>query len=281
MRYGVAAGLIILLFFVLTIISWGVNDGFTIEDRSAEDLGMVAVMGTEISHIRHLGSHFNDYQGEIDDKKKISEEERVNRILSEIERRDGLAQFFHPGAYTGDNPLGYKWYLPFYKKHEHLVGLEVFNRADEHPQDRKLWDKLLTRLMPDRPIWAFGNDDNHFSNPDHDYLVSWNIFLLADLTKDEVKEVYKDGRFFVCNKTSKNAPQPPQITSIVVTGRNEKITIEAENYDEIIWISEGEKVGSLIFLFAAQAKILILLAVCIGALIGCFLEDWVTGGTGT
>lgn len=132
-----------------------------------------------------------------------------------------MAQFFHPGVYTGDNPCGYKWYLPFYKKHEHLVGLEVFHRADEHPQDREMWDKL----------------------------------------------------FFACNKTSKNAPQPPQITSIEVTGRNEKITIEAENYDEIIWISEGEKVGSLIFLFAAQAKILILLAVCIGALIGCFLED--------
>lgn len=70
MRHGVAAGLILLLFFVLTIISWGVNDGFTSEDRTAEDLGMVAVMGTEISHIRHLGSHFNDYQGAIDDKKK-------------------------------------------------------------------------------------------------------------------------------------------------------------------------------------------------------------------
>ncbi len=127
--------------------------------------------------------------------------------------------------------------------HDHLVGIEVFNKADKYPTDRKLWDNLLTHFMPERPIWAFGNDDNHINNPGIDFAVSWNVFLLDSFELESVKDAYKAGEFFACNKTSKDAPSPPEVKSINVNKGNSMIEIEAENYDEIYWISEGEKVA--------------------------------------
>ncbi len=243
MRYVSVAISVFVLFSALLFFSYiRAHDGF-IEDRDPEALDMVAVEGTEISNIRHLGSHFNKYQGEIE-ANLANEQEKVNYILHEIGRRDGLAQFFHPGEYTGDDPSGYKWYLPFYKKHDHLVGIEVYNRRDVHPNDRALWDQLLTSLMPDRPVWAFGNDDNHVSDADYDFLVSWNTFLMEDLSKAEVKEAYKNGQFLAHNRTGKHAPSPPDIKQIRVQEENSKIKIKAHRYDEIKWISDGEAVGT-------------------------------------
>jgi len=42
----------------------------------------------------------------------------------------------------------YSWsvaeYAALYKEWDELFGMEVFNRRDSSPQDRKTWDQLLT-----------------------------------------------------------------------------------------------------------------------------------------
>ncbi len=204
------------------------------EDRDPEKMGMVAVPGVEITGGIHFGSHFNDFPGE-----GSSDEEYV---LQQIQERGGLAQFFHPGMHTYNNPdnlVG--WYADKYKKFDCLVGMEVYNGRDLFPRDRQFWDNVLMKTLPDKVVWAFGNDDNHYSAPHIDFLLSWNVFLLEDFGLEEVKEAYAGGGFFACNKNSPNAPDPPTITSIVL--ENDLLEIRAQGYDSITWIADGEVVG--------------------------------------
>lgn len=205
------------------------------ENRNPEALGMVAVQGLEISAGIHLGSHFNDFTGE-----GSGDEEYV---LSQIQARKGLAQFYHPGMHTLNNPNNLvSWYADKYKKFDCLVGMEVYNGRDFFPTDRRLWDNVLMQTLPEKVIWAFGNDDNHVSSVFIDFLLSWNMFVLDELSLAKVKNAYANGVFFACNKNSPLAPAPPTIYSISLT--NDVLTVSAGGYDRITWIADGKIVGS-------------------------------------
>ena len=205
------------------------------ENRIPEALGMVAVPGVEITAGRHLVSHFNDFVGE-----GSADEEYV---LSQIEARNGLAQFVHPGMHTYNNPnVLVSWYADKYRKFDCLVGMEVYNGRDIFPRDRQFWDNVLMETLPDKIVWAFGNDDNHFSSISIDFLLSWNMFILDELSLEKVKDAYANGVFFACNKNSPLAPAPPTIRSIELA--NDIITINAAGYDTIVWVADGEEIGT-------------------------------------
>lgn len=205
------------------------------ENRIPEVLGMVAVSGVEITAGRHLVSHFNDFVGE-----GSADEEYV---LTQIEVRNGLAQFVHPGMHTYDNPnILVSWYADKYKKFDCLVGMEVYNGRDLFPRDRQFWDNVLMETLPSKAVWAFGNDDNHVSSRSIDFLLSWNMFVLDNLSLDQVKHAYANGVFFACNKNSPLAPTPPTINSIELI--NDTLTVNASGYDKIVWIADGEEIGT-------------------------------------
>lgn len=204
------------------------------ENRIPEVLGMVAVPGVEISAGRHLVSHFNDFIGE-----GSADEEYV---LSQIEARNGLAQFVHPGMYNYNNPnILVSWYADKYKKFDCLVGMEVYNGRDIFPRDRQFWDNVLMETLPNKAVWAFGNDDNHVSSPSIDFLLSWNLFVLDNLSLEQVKYAYTNGVFFACNKNSPLAPTPPTIGSIELA--NNILSVNASGYDSIIWIADAEEIA--------------------------------------
>jgi hypothetical protein len=154
------------------------------ENRIPEALNMVAVSGVEITAGRHFLSHFNDFVGE-----GSADEEYV---LSQIEARNGLAHFVHPGRYTYNNPnILVSWYADKYKMFDCLVGMEVYNGRDLFPNDRHFWDNVLMETLPNKAVWAFGNDDNHVSSISIDFLLSWNIFILNDLNLENVKKLMR------------------------------------------------------------------------------------------
>jgi hypothetical protein len=205
------------------------------ENRDPVALGMVAVEGLEISAGIHLGSHFNSFVGEASDDEAY--------VLSKIKENGGLAQFYHPGRYTLNNPDNLvDWYADMYRQFDCLVGMEVYNGRDLFPRDRQLWDNVLMQTLPDKVVWAFGNDDNHVSSTRIDFLLSWNMFVLEELNLASVKNAYEKGVFFACNKNSPNAPPPPVVSSIELT--NDLLTITATGYDSISWIADGELVGA-------------------------------------
>ncbi len=205
------------------------------ENRDPTALGMIAVVGAEISSTVHIGSHFNDFTG--------AGSSNEDYVLHQIQSRGGLAQFFHPGRYTHDDPTQLvDWYAHYFLTYECLVGLEVYNGADHYPTDRELWDNILMKTLPDKPVWAFGNDDNHESVVGRDFLASWTVFVLDELTPQAVQSAYRSGALLACNKTDADAPDPPRVHRITVAA-DSVITIDATGYDEIRWIANGRVVA--------------------------------------
>ncbi len=206
-------------------------------DRDPEELGMLAVQANEISDTHHIGSYFNDFDidgreysviwGGTGEKADISEDE----VLHKIAERDGLAVFFHPGRY--EKPAGY--YEKFYKKYDHLVGMEVVNQRDRYPQDRAKWDDVLTMLMPERPVWGFANDDMHA--PWH-VGNSYNIFLLPELTEEKFRTAMKTGQFYFSNGEGS-----PTLDAVNVDNDEGTVSVDVDDVKEIVWISDGMVIG--------------------------------------
>lgn len=193
-------------------IEYGIN---------SKNIDITAVDGSEISNTHHLGSYFNDY---------TSKESSEDKVLSEINKREGLAVFFHPGRYH--KPI--KWYEYYYNKYDNLVGIEVFNKNDRYPNDRKLWDRLLFELMPDNPVWGFGNDDMHNIATDFGWHI--NVFLMTENNRENIKKAMQDGHFYIYNPIEQNKPMQFYIKKIETKGSTVELSIKGE-YNKIEWIA--------------------------------------------
>src|SRR6056297_863595 len=182
---------------------------------------LIAIDGSEISNTHHLGSYFNDY---------ASNESSEDKVLSEIKRRDGIAVFFHPGRYNKK----IDWYKYYYKKYDNLVGIEVFNKNDRYSNDRKLWDRLLFELMPDYPVWGFGNDDMHNITTD----LGWHftVFLMKANTRDNIKKAMVNGHFYIYNPKKQNESMNFFIKEVLVENSSIKLSVKG-NYKKIEWIA--------------------------------------------
>jgi histidinol phosphatase-like PHP family hydrolase len=200
-------------------------------------LAMVAIEGNEISRFHHIGSLYSDYG----DPEVASEEDAFQQIAE----RDGLAIFNHPGRYTESEKPGMQrsidWYCDHLLRHPKILGLEIYNQQDRYPGDRKTWDAVLSRLLPERPVWGLANDDMHA--PSKSFAYSWNILLLPELDDALVRQALIDGQFFFAHSPQgKDGPPPPVIERIAVDEQSGTIQIEATGYTSIEWISGGEVV---------------------------------------
>jgi len=197
---------------------------FVYEDRNPDLLGMIAVQANEVSQHHHVGSYFNDHPG--------GTLETVEETLEAIASKDGIAVLFHPGLYDGTrenwpyHPID--WYIDIYQSYDHLVGAENHNLAR--------WDSTLTRLMPERPVWGFSNDDYHRGVMGR----RWNVFLLPELSIEQVRYGMENGLlYFVHAPEGPDGPPAPEISSISVSSRKGVISIEATGYEYIDWISDN------------------------------------------
>ncbi len=190
------------------------------ENRDPDALNMIAVPGVEISFTHHIGSLFNDYPG-------FTRSEEI--ALNEIGKRNGLSLFFHPGRY-GLYPA---WYVYFYERHEHLIGMEVFNQGDRYPDDRDIWDRVLHRLMPDRPVWGFAGDDMHVT--DH---LGWNynILPLEQLDKTDVRAAMESGAFYFYTPRQQMTSPSLHITRIRASPDSVRLMIDGD-VEAIDWIT--------------------------------------------
>ena len=200
---------------------------FVYEDRDPDLMGMIAVQANEVSQHHHVGSYFNDHPGGV--------LETVEETLEAIASKEGIAVLFHPGLYDGTrenwpyHPID--WYIDIYQNYDHLVGTENHNLAR--------WDSTLTRLMPERPVWGFSNDDYHRGGMSR----RWNVFLLPELTIEQVRYGMENGlSYFVHAPEGLDGPPAPEILSISVNSRRGIISIEATGYEYIEWVSNNNVV---------------------------------------
>jgi hypothetical protein len=94
--------------------------------------------------------------------------------------------------------------------------------------------------MPERNVWGFSNDDAHKA-VSRGY--SRNVFLLSEFTEQAVRDSMETGSFYFAYSFTQNGTVPV-INSIAVESSLGRITINASNYNEITWISQGTEVGT-------------------------------------
>ena len=223
--------------------------------RDPESLGMLAIPGNEYSRHDHINGFFLCHETTSN-----SEEQ----TLSEIAAQGGIAQINHPGRYWDPNPDGsipvetiqkyVTWYTDF--PQEVLVGLEVFNSINRHPNDIKLWDALLGVMMPGRPIWGFANDDMHYLSvgPLPFAAVSWNVILADTLDEASIRAAMSTGQGYFCTVTTQidgnfwSADLTPVITNVAHDSSAGTIALSATSGGAPLqeanyrWISGGQLV---------------------------------------
>lgn len=163
--------------------------------RHPEKLGMVAIPSNELSRHHHTNSHFTRYPQPFRDNSTGD----LETSLAEHEELGGFAHLNHPGRYWSTDDDGevpedvLEDYIALFKEYPSLLGFEIHNQNDRYPQDRLLWDALLTEFMPRRAIWGFANDDSHNFNQ-----IGLNAthFVLPDLTLDHAKLALIRGQFY-------------------------------------------------------------------------------------
>ena len=234
-------------------------------DRNAETLGMTAIPGNELSRHHHVLSLFCAYETEAEDldaavagvaaadgvavlchpamhwEPKHSEASRLRRLLDESARPEEA-----PPEVVAD-------YVALFRRHPHLVATEILNASEplyRYPLDRRLWDQLLTAMMPERPVWGVNTDDMH--TLDH-FGTDYVVFLTARPEAPLLRESLTTGAFYFSSRRvpesgAAAATDPPRIVSITHDKADNVITVRAEVGDAPLpdeayaWISEGKTV---------------------------------------
>lgn len=225
------------------------------------EVGMFGIQGSELTFRHHMNSYFSDYGvwyertgtgapygGIVDEEdNEIWEDDK----LKGIKETDGIAVLDHPGlsdhhGFWQRRPLD--WYIERFENHSYdfLIGMEVTNTdryvdmIQRETYDEGLWDQLLARFMPERPIWGFGTDDMHRFDDNKD---SHTAILVENLDEESVREAMVRGQFYFTKSTRKmdllndEQSQFPVILQLVVNESEGTINIDAENYDRIVWIT--------------------------------------------
>ncbi len=197
---------------------------------SPEELEMLGIEGSELTCSgQHMTSLFNDY-GVLP---PCRDAPAKNDQLHEVARRGGVAFINHPAQ------IFLEWYVEFYRYHppNYLIGIELTDAA--------LWDQLLNRLMPSRPVWGFGTADMHLLAETQ---FGFTVFVLDGLNAESVKEAMRTGQFYSVigpetidlrerRRTAYDGTYP-ELRSISVDRETARISIDATGYDEIVWISK-------------------------------------------
>ncbi|MDD6889443.1 MAG: alpha/beta hydrolase-fold protein [Bacteroidales bacterium] len=221
------------------------------EDRDPEALGMLAVPGIELSKDRRnswseqTGGEFNHHNGLFTGRQGM-EFMSLRESYAYTEALGGLTIINHPGQYWSLSKTyadGAKnsasWHAENFRLYNSLIGLEVYNQGNRRPNDRILWDQILSITMPSRPVWGYSCDDSHNTSQ---FFRNYEYMLMPELTREALQEAMKAGRL-ICSYEpagSGNATAPT-INAINIDTNNLTITIDSDDANRIEWISGTHK----------------------------------------
>ena len=223
-----------------------------VPSRDPVALGMLAVPGNELSkdntnswsertggQFNHHNDFFTGRQGQ--EFASLQESYAYTYVLG------GLQIINHPGQYWSiDNTYsetqkdGPGWHANNFQTFPSLIGLEVYNQGNRRPNDRILWDQILQRTMPHRPVYGYSCDDAH----NNDQLFrNYNFMLMEDLSTYELKEAMCKGESYFCYEPAGTGEgKAPRISAINVDENNRTITIEAKGL--VHWIYATDNTSS-------------------------------------
>ncbi len=204
------------------------------KDRNPDSMHVLTFPGIELDDPHHRGLFFAQVPGKVYD---------LDSALQIARDSSALMIMNHPGRYwklkkkyTPGERFSPEWYVNYLEKYPEIVGLEVYNRpTDSNPFDRILWDEVLTRTMPSRPVWGFASDDMHGKNQ---MMGNYEFMLMPELTIPALKTTMKSGAFYASNERGHSGQAlAPRIDSIKVDKDKALIRVYARDYKTIRWFS--------------------------------------------
>ena len=199
--------------------------------RHANSLGMTDIEGKELSRNDHVVSLFND----LADWQGVGFDE-IPELLREIKRSGGLSILVHPGRYKRNPGIVYAWHKQAFNS---LLGIEVYNQGQKHPEDLTLWDRLIEKRAGDASakaptVWGFSNDDMHVG--EHKFR-EYQYVISPERTKNAIKNALRKGNFYFCYEPNGDGvSKTPKINTIIVNENNKTVNIEASNFDSVKWV---------------------------------------------
>ena len=222
--------------------------------RDPGQLGMLAIPGNELSKDRRnnwsesTGGEFN-HHNDFFTGRKGQEFMSLRESYAYTNAIGGLQIINHPGQYWNLSTT-YKpgeknspeWHAENFKLYPSLIGLEVYNQGNRRPNDRILWDQILTLTMPARPVWGYSCDDTHTSEQ---YFRNYQFMLMPELTVDALKDAMNAGAtVFSYEFTGSGEAKAPRINSISVDADKCLITVDSDDADTVEWIYSTHRTGS-------------------------------------
>ena len=220
--------------------------------RDPAALGMLAVPGNELSKdntnswSERTGGQFN-HHNDFFTGRQGQEFASLQESYAYTYALGGMQIINHPGQYWSiDNTYsetqkdGPGWHANNFLTFPSLIGLEVYNQGNRRPNDRILWDQILQRTMPHRPVYGYSCDDAH----NNDQLFrNYNFMLMEDLTTEELKDAMRKGESYFCYEPAGTGEgKAPRISAINVDETNKTITIHANGL--VHWIYATDKTSS-------------------------------------
>lgn len=223
-------------------------------DRDPVAMGMLAVPGVELSKDRRnnwsekTGGEFN-HHNDFFTGRKGQEFMSLRESYAYTQALGGMQIINHPGQYwnlSTEYKAGEKnspeWHAENFQLYESLVGLEVYNQGNRRPNDRILWDRVLSKTMPSRPVWGYSCDDTHTAEQ---YFRNYQFMLMPELSTEALKEAMKSGAtVFSYEYTGSGEALAPHVNSITIDEENRTITIDTDDAETIEWISSTHRTGS-------------------------------------
>ena len=224
----------------------------TVPARDPAALGMLAVPGNELSKdntnswSERTGGQFN-HHNDFFTGRQGQEFASLQESYAYTYALGGMQIINHPGQYWSiDNTYsetqkdGPGWHANNFQTFPSLIGLEVYNQGNRRPNDRILWDQILERTMPHRPVYGYSCDDAH----NNDQLFrNYNFMLMEELTTDELKDAMRKGESYFCYEPAGSGEgKAPRIEAIHVDENSKTITIESNGL--VHWIYATDKTSS-------------------------------------
>ena len=139
-------------------------------------------------------------------------------------------------------------YAHYLKENSVLKSIEVLSRNQsdsDMSSDLALWDALLGKLMPRRPVWGTATDGTEALGE------SWIVIPATTLNEDAVRDALADGVYFMSSTIGASADiLPPRVDSITHDPDVGSIHVQASDAGQSLensaytWIVHGQAVAT-------------------------------------
>ncbi len=231
-----------------------ITTGADRDGRPMLDVELGIEMNGVVMRKNHVNGFFcGAYQG------NWGGEEDYESAIKATHEAGGISFIDHPGDFYAAHRdydrardlNNLKIFIEPLLKYDSCVGMEIFNERDTVAQaDRILWDNVLMYTVPRGVVpWGFSDDDAHVIE---NIGVTAEIMLMPELTNEALRTAMENGTFFACSRIARpemgeefeGTGEYAKIDRITVDEEQDIITVTANNYETIEWISDGEIIAT-------------------------------------